>query len=503
MTEVLINHISQSDYGHEQASEMVYRNDQELVHSIQSNEIIGLALCELDTQPVGIESLYPMATVLTTNEQVVDRQVRLVRASHDGAPISVYMKLHNWADNFEATNADLESALKFTFESVGQGTLPYSDYRAITRDIDGMPVSFIYSEYAETLDGLVTFSLPEGLDQQTSANQLDTVLTKLTGQGLWDESLVEQSMIGWKIDAYRNFHKLPEGPLTIEQQQAAVKLEIHPSAKGRISLISPGQHEQYTSRYTGEVIRPFHQVARLENAINIISDGSIDSTLARLERGYHKGGRSSHTDMMTGGGDVVFTYASTRPSGISFSFCPEVLDRIDVRAYNEDAYGSMQLRGTQRVVDRAIERPRRNVVTDYSERLQPDEFSQLGGVHELCFEGGLSLTDCEALQIVDGGESSFYDYRWEIEFMPFVPEHVRYKGNAVSEMASRLKELWGDEKNSRDLLTSYGLPEQRVVYLTAGMNLPLRQRIIAKLQILGINDISGRSLDDFIIELES
>jgi hypothetical protein len=118
------------------------------------------------------------------------------------------------------------------------------------------------------------------------------------------------------------------------------------ASPGHISVIVPGQSEAYARRGVRAI---YHTVSKADIFAFIAADGALMSTKDRLQVGKVFRGMSSDTDLRTGGADFVFTRQVTAPMGNpdmyqmrggAIVMKPDVLDRADWFAYSGDQYGT-------------------------------------------------------------------------------------------------------------------------------------------------------------------
>jgi hypothetical protein len=141
-----------------------------------------------------------------------------------------------------------------------------------------------------------------------------------------------------------------------EMHNALVAAEVPPAflqqayfgeaSPGHMSVIVPGQSEAYGRRGVRGV---YHTISKPEIFAYIANDGALMSTKDRLAVGKVFRGMSSDTDLRTGGADYVFTRqvneSMGNPSmsgmrGGAIVMKEDVLDRADWYAYSGDKYGT-------------------------------------------------------------------------------------------------------------------------------------------------------------------
>ena len=482
------------------------------VERIQSAAIAQQALAELAAQPATPDKL-PSVTMLTTNEQVQDRQINMVDArSSDEPHLTLFMKLDNWSDLYRKSD-DGEPDKKYWFESAnGDRSRSISDLQSRSVDLTESKAELIHSERSFSVQGLVEVRIP--CDDKTTEEIADTVtqtMVELTGQSLWDACITDESFGAWKTNTYRTYHKLGEGPLSPAQQDAANKLEITRTARDHIALTSPGQHDGLELGYKpGQNLRLRHEVKRVDDAIDAIVSGGLLSAMQRLETGSTKYGRSSAADIMTGGGDVVYAHAMaenetrevyTHDRTPNLVLKQSVLDRLDVRAYNTDAYGSKETT-THNVVQQAIgAQALRFIGTGYSDRLEPTQFSDMRGVHEVCIAGGVGTDELDSLVIFDDESVTSFD---DTDWAAVLNQHIDYDhplgaGTSMDRLKSQIQAAWTEPSAAKAALETIGINAERIEQITAGMNLPPRERIIAKLKQRGVHEVGGKSVEEFVV----
>lgn len=489
----------------------------ESVTRLHGTNLVETALHDLETRPT-VENAWPTVAVLTTNRQVEDRQIRVVdqRGDEKQPKLRLMMKLHNWPEIYEKIGQAPHEDTKYAFETKGAqhnawvaGTGKMAARRTKVGSAD---VALVHSNYLST-DGLVEVAIPYGADGSSTgaAAEIDKVLTALTGEKLWEDSKAKDSFLEWKMNKYRDYFKLGEGPLAPGQMEEAAALHIEQPAPDHIALKAPGLHDRFSFDYEwakGDKIVPKHVVKGVDEALSVIAQGELIGAERRLERGMQYTGQSMSADMLYGGGDVVYTYAraasearKTAGSAISFVMKPEILDRIDVRAYDTDAYGSKENKVQSRL-DTVLDREKGAVFYGYEDRLAPDEFGKLGQVSELDFEGSISLAECDVLLLdARADKGSFTDTNWYNALLPFVESGLSDTARTTRILGweKDIQASWGTPESAAPVLKTIGFSDEKISQLTTGMNLPLKERIIAKLQARGINEINGKPVEDFVV----
>lgn len=368
----------------------------------------------------------------------------------------------------------------------------------------GATLSLLSSSQALAYDGLVEITVPKSGDTGREAAQIDTALEFVMGG-----QPTEEYGAAW----LRAYDKLPFGPLTAQQSEELAKLvEARQVSPHHIAPVMPGMHRAYVHERTGEQLTARHEIAYLSDAIDIIANGGITPTLERLKRGEgNVTGRSSYSDINFGGADSVFAYfmgsnTEQRGGGSYFRFKPDILDRLDVRAYEDDAYGSRE-RDYGNDIDHALGRvvlgSKLGVNPGYDDRAEPKDFGSVGGVHEVCFEKEVGINECEYLVLQDTDQSSYDDIRWDsvLPAIEYKDWHLQAYGQSLKlEIKARIKEAWGDEAAVRTVLNEWvpAMRPEAVDYAVVGMKLPLKERMLARLAHRGISEINGRPAEEFI-----
>jgi len=197
--------------------------------------------------------------------------------------------------------------------------------------------------------GLVEISV--GADIAMDAEKVTATVNKILSENLGVENGLdkprEEDEKQYRESRYMWHHKTEVLPENFEELENNIKRqEVFP---GYSTMIEEGKHKEYQEKSQYAL---FHTILSDEHLLNIIAAGGLMSTHERAKKGLLVNGKSSMSDLKTGGADSVFTRMVTKEGiksysqdtvpdlGINFVFKPDLLDRTDWYAYNEDKYGS-------------------------------------------------------------------------------------------------------------------------------------------------------------------
>lgn len=197
--------------------------------------------------------------------------------------------------------------------------------------------------------GLVEISV--GADIAMDAEKVTATVNKILSENLGVENGLdkprEEDEKQYRESRYMWHHKTEVLPENFEELENNIKRqEVFP---GYSTMIEDGKHKEYQEKSQYAL---FHTISSSENLVNVIAAGGLMSTHERAKKGLLANGKSSMTDLKTGGADSVFTRMVTKDGikswsqnqtpdlGINLVFKPDLLDRTDWYAYDEDTYGS-------------------------------------------------------------------------------------------------------------------------------------------------------------------
>jgi hypothetical protein len=192
----------------------------------------------------------------------------------------------------------------------------------------------------------------------------------------------KRARYGWEHRKYE---------LYSEDYEAAAKLESVEVAPGYTTMVEPGKHNEYEAKY-GDV-RAYHVLYSQETntIVSTLMSGLLCSS-ERYQRGIFDDGMSTSKDLLTGGGDSVFTRVAKKGhaedlTSTTIIFKPELFDRTDWYSYDVDRYGSTE-------------------DDEYPKRISPDElFTKLTSgalspnVNEQMFRTGIGADYIESIRV--------------------------------------------------------------------------------------------------------
>ncbi len=485
--------------------------------------LVARAMADLDMQRARERAseqeptMWGGAKIITTNPMVQGREISVIdrRDESDDPCLVVYCRLDNWADLYEAADEPAARDTETTFLCRAGGDLRVdgngsSRVQSRTFMAGAVVVELMHGETMLT-ENLVRLRIGADesgeADQQRIAEELEYALSQLTGSGVWEEGSRETSFKAWKEDAYRRYHHLGGEALSSGVDATVDALEIHKLSNGHSVIVFPGMSIRYELNTSpGERIVPAHDVEGIEAVVDILTGGGILSSNERALRGSNVQGRSTISDYYTGGSDSVFAYArpesrATRDNdNVGLVMKPEVLDRLDVRAYNGDAHGSLEEEGLT-LVDRVLGRESRLLSgQNYSDRLRPDQFAELAGTHELCIGTAVALEEIAYVRLPKEDAGSFHDFEWDTilrEYLDDAPRHWSENSPRYAAMVY-ISENWHDIAAVRTRMTEISLPEAQIDYLLTGKDLATRERLIARLKKRGVEEVAGVPIEQII-----
>lgn len=267
--------------------------------------------------------------------------------------------------------------------------------------------------------------------------------------------------------------------VTIEQlHDALIAAEVPPAflqdayfaeaSPGHMSVIVPGQAEAYGRRGVRSL---YHTIGSSEIFAYIANDGALMSTKDRLAVGKVFRGMSSDTDLRTGGADYVFTRQVTEPMGNpsmsgmrggAIVLKQEVLDRADWFAYSGDKYGTTLAGDRGEPTDAVKEIAQRS----YDELKEQDDSSVKNKTFDQWFERLVkSQTD-----------------RRQDTYLP------RPVGRAQVDVTTG---------SSNETMLEGTIPIEQIEAFLVRDD-AAKEKTIAKLQELGVTDINGVPIEDFV-----
>jgi len=315
-------------------------------------ETVYEKLEQLEKQLEGME-LRPRVGILADSDEIENQQIDIIKTSDEGR-IRVNFKLTK--EKYETMKQKcVEEQYQETTLKYGNQSLSYEVGDCWRKDIGdviinvSMGTNYEKTEQVNCALGLIEISIPEPSEgaggMAEISKKLDRILKEelniKTGLAVPDaqaESDYKRARFAWH-------HRLEETPDNVDDSLG--REEVFP---GYYTFTEKGKHKEY------QQIAPYaiyHELYDDKMLPQIIKAGGLLSTHERYRRGLLGEGRSSSRDMARGGADSVFTSIITpggkhytgrehidSPTGITFIFEPDILDRTDWYAYDQDNYGS-------------------------------------------------------------------------------------------------------------------------------------------------------------------
>lgn len=444
--------------------------------------------------------LWDCQTVTIENQHIQSNEVDIINAD----TYKVFAKLtpEKWATLFELFQGEgaVDESYKWQQKLGGpDGAFIGQQTKTKSRRLhtDWCDVFLIYADNALSYDGLLEIRVPK-TSAENDARTIETAIHQMTASRY--AATAEQAM--------RDYYNLPIGPLSKQDLEREELVSRRQTSPHHMSPVIDGLHEQYHSDSSGEQLIARHEVTRLEDTIDIITSGAAVSMLERLKRGGGGiAGRSSAADVLYGGADAVFAYMGTanKPAyQAAFQTKPEIFDRLDVRVYDTDAYGSRE-RTIPSSIDTLLDRKSGGSYVTYDDRVRPADYGSVRGVHEVCFEKEIGIGECDLLLMPEGSDkSSFHDFRWS-NILPDYPVeswHMNTYGQSKKgKVISIIEQVWGDPEEVKATLGRLApdMSEEQIDYLVTGMNASPRDRIIARLHKKGVTMVNGRPVEEFVV----
>jgi len=366
----------------------------------------------------------------------------------------------------------------------------------------GVYVDFLYDETYRGYDGMFRIVVPKQADADLESQKqlLAAGFESAVGGAIYDPSKVLESGAAFREAMYREHNKI-DGQLTPDQEGIISRLEITTTRAGRRRIVD------YDRNLDDRMVGLRHEFKRSDNVIGMLVDGELLSASQRMITGSLQAGRSTGADILYGGSDSVYTYIQQgdcleRPTDKPIVlFKSEVLRRLDIRGYENDAYGSRE-REKPNELDIRFNRPSVKDIdyrgtASYERRVHPDDYAdKLMWQHELCVETSVDVEDIDKI-IVPGEQTDYFaDTNWHAALAPyteFTDMSVRTLRNVVVEE--------GVLAGIGFLTKHLGMPQEQAEYYLSGVGLTqMRDRLLKKLSILGVTEIAGRPVHDVITQ---
>jgi len=450
---------------------------------------------------------FPHAPIGTTCQEIPSRELDLVETDSE---LTLWGTLNPdaWAQRTDWADANGAVAIDQISVSDKRGgelsVWPAKLPKAKRLQGQGMYVDFLYDEEARGYDGMFRVVVQKGATSTAEEQKqlLETGFGIATGEMIFNQNKVVDSDATLKQAMYREHYKVGvDDPLSDEQKVAVARLRVEMTTNGRQHVIDPAKH------IDGRIVGVRHQVKRADNIVGMLLDRELLSANQRIVTGAFQTGRSTAPDIGAGGSDSVYTYpqlegyseASTVMPSVLFK--RRVLERLDVRGYAKDAYGSRESE-TPSIIDKLFQRPpiKKDVVEvhHYDDRVQPDLYAdQDKVVSELCFETSMDTEDIDKIVMPNEPTSWFLDTNWDRVLAPYA-NNTRQLVNTLQATT----EADGATAGIRFLTKDLGMPQEQAAYYLLGVGEPsMRERLLKKLSILGVTQISDRSTEDVIVDV--
>lgn len=242
--------------------------------------------------------------------------------------------------------------------------------------------------------GLIRIELPASMNPDDMTKSLSNILEKDLGISDALSEVSEESEKEHKVTRYEWHHKTSD-ELTPKQEAEAERMHRKEVFPGYTTFVEEGKHKEYLDKY-GDDMRAVHMIStdtklHTDKLYQILTNGLM-STTERYDRGIMSDGRSSLSDLVSGGANSVFTTLTSkiqREFKISplIVFKPELFDRTDWYSYQDDQFGSTKDQ-------------------DFDERLSPDELFATRDTsgyfpthNEQMFRTGIGVDYIESVQV--------------------------------------------------------------------------------------------------------
>jgi hypothetical protein len=460
------------------------------------------------------------STFLVENPAVVNHEVDMIDATASQDPCyKVFFKLNEsaWTAAYKKSGDQPKVADAAYDWQTKAGGPAFAGQITDARIISGgdSQIFLIHSKKGyRAFDGLVEVRIPvsgkvpdaEKADVNMAVQQ---ALVELTGNG----ATAEQASLQHQEKVFRDYFKLPQGPLSAEDHKVMDYVDLEQVSANHVAPLLKGLHNKiHLSHSPDDDVMPMHEFVNLEDAVDAVASGGLYSSLERAKRGMvGNHGRSVAADLLGGGADSVFTYAESatkvkhslfRTNG-RFVMRPESLDRLDTRAYVDDAYGS-RLEDSLSVIDAVLDREaglKRSSQIGYDDRIKLEELATVPKVSEICFEKSVGLEEMQQLLLPEEDKGSYNDFRWSDKLYQLIDKGSINQGTNIRELEDKISAAWGVESNTVAVLEGIGMSQKEAQYLCIGMNLPIVERVVARLQARGINEVNGHPVEEFVGQL--
>lgn len=452
---------------------------------------------------------FAYAPLTTTCAAIPKREVELVETD-DSLVIwgtmtpDAWLQRADWAVSNGAVAID-----QVALQNVGGGTIMLPGGRppkAKRLQGPGVFVDYLYHETYRGYDGMfrVVVQKNSGATQQDRKQLLETGFGVACGDAIFSPYNVEESNTTYKHSAYGTHYKIG-AELNPTQEAAADALEVIITNKGRKHLVD--RTKPIDERIEG--VR--HEFLRADSVIGMLLDGELLSTAQRIITGSFYAGRSSGADILNGGSDSVYNYLQVKgyPESLikrpTVLFSPTVLQRVDIRGYDNDAYGSRERENPDALDVRFGRTPpdktdTSSLAVSYEKRVHPEEFvEKLRGVHELCAETSIGTEYIDKIIVPSDPTDWFDDTRWGVVLAGYAANTHQVADTLRSVVAND-----GKAAGIQFLAKGLGMPQGQAEYYLSGVDYPsMKDRLIKKLSILNVADSNGRKIEDVIVEARS
>lgn len=446
------------------------------------------------------------ASVTTTCTEIPSRQLDLIETDSE-LMLWGTLSPEAWTQQAEWADANGAAAIEeITVPDKRGGDLsvwPARLPKAKRLQGAGVYVDFLYDEETRGYDGMFRVVVEKtGVSNSDEQKQLLETGFSIAARGkIFDPYTAADSELALKEATYREHYKIePDKPLGDEQKLAVDRLQVETTATGRRHVVDP-------AKYVDErVVGVRHQFIRSDNIIGMLLDGELLSADERIMTGAFQSGRSTAADIRAGGSGSVYgyiqleSYSQASTAAPSVVFKKDVLNRLDVRAYADDAYGSRETEEPTEI-DTYFHRPpiQKTVIRmeNYDDRVHPDMYAdQSSPVRELCFETSIGSEDIDKIIVPSEPTSWFEDTNWG----RVLAAYSRNPSQLITTLQATT-EANGVSAGIRFLTKDIGMPQEQAEYYLSGVGLTqMRDRLVKKLSVLGVTEVAGRPIEDVIVE---
>lgn len=335
-----------------------YFNTYDHLPLTESAQAAKNALDNLEYKAIDGETISPKETIVGDSNHIEGQQLSFIKTER-GTELTfkltaeAYNQIHDKLS--ELPNTQITEFNYFAKSKDGQDDINIPTTEAIFVNANGLSIAIATkSPDWRTVNSVVNIELPElneqgdRLTNEEIGIRLDDAMTNLLGieeaftnPNLDAEQEYKKARYNWhhRIDELKSIkHSTPEN---------LTRTEVFP---GYTTITQPGKSKEYQEKY-GE-FGILHKVADPSVLPKLLTNGLM-STHERFKRGVKTIGISSLLDLKTGGADNVFVRTVTEKSvadkrndasiyknDIILAIKPDITDRTDWYAYDDDMKGS-------------------------------------------------------------------------------------------------------------------------------------------------------------------